>query len=42
MRCCALPDWDFVTDLTSEQETHIIDVLFNLLDRYLAESEAVS
>lgn len=38
----ALPEWDFVTDLTPEQETHIIDVLFDLLDRYLAECEAVS
>ncbi|GAB2562981.1 hypothetical protein [Nocardia heshunensis] len=36
----ALPEWDFVTDLTPEQETHLLDVLFDLLDRYFAECEA--
>ncbi|MFB8003573.1 hypothetical protein [Nocardia sp. NPDC056000] len=38
----ALPEWDFVTDLTPEQEIHLIGVLFDLLDRYLAEHETAS
>ncbi|QLY34809.1 hypothetical protein H0264_31570 [Nocardia huaxiensis] len=38
----ALPDWDFVTDLSPEQEIHILEVLFDLLDRFLAERETVS
>ncbi|MFD4352645.1 hypothetical protein ACFWPX_08795 [Nocardia sp. NPDC058518] len=38
----ALPEWDFVTDLSPEQEIHTLEVLFDLLDRFLAEREAVS
>ncbi|WP_327138798.1 hypothetical protein [Nocardia sp. NBC_01327] len=37
----ALPEWDFETDLTPEQETQILEVLFDLLDRFLAEREIV-
>ncbi|MEU7632355.1 hypothetical protein AB0C34_20550 [Nocardia sp. NPDC049220] len=36
----ALPDWDFVTDLNREQETRILEVLFDLLDEFLAERES--
>ncbi|MFC9659410.1 hypothetical protein ACFVJ5_04155 [Nocardia sp. NPDC127606] len=38
----ALPEWDFVTDLSPEQEIYTLEVLFDLLDRFLAEREAVS
>ncbi len=38
----ALPEWDFVTDLNPEQEIRTLEVLFDLLDRFLAEREAVS
>ncbi|MFE2999685.1 hypothetical protein ACFXG4_32390 [Nocardia sp. NPDC059246] len=38
----ALPEWDFVTDLGPEQEIRILEVLFDLLDRFLAERKAVS
>ncbi|MFI6166305.1 hypothetical protein ACIBCN_05910 [Nocardia sp. NPDC051052] len=37
----ALPKWDFVTDLSLEQEIRILEVLFDLLDRFLAERETV-
>ena len=37
----ALPEWDFVTDLSPEQEIRILEVLFDLLDRFLAERETV-
>ncbi|MFI6867598.1 hypothetical protein [Nocardia sp. NPDC050406] len=36
----ALPDWDFVTDLSPEQELRVLDVLFDLLDQFLAERES--
>ncbi|MFC8381769.1 hypothetical protein [Nocardia sp. NPDC057272] len=36
----ALPDWDFTTPLTTEQETHVLAVLFELLDTFLAERES--
>ncbi|MFE3105692.1 hypothetical protein ACFROC_17530 [Nocardia tengchongensis] len=32
---------DFVTDLSLEQEIRILEVLFELLDRFLAERETV-
>ncbi|WP_460720073.1 hypothetical protein [Nocardia heshunensis] len=38
----ALPDWDFITDLTPEQEIHILEVLFDLLDQFLAERESLA
>lgn len=37
----AVPEWDFVTDLTPEQEIRILEVLFDLLDRFLAGRETV-
>ena len=36
----ALPDQDFLTDLTPEQETHVLAVLFDLLDRFLIERDS--
>ncbi|MFF2392268.1 hypothetical protein [Nocardia sp. NPDC058114] len=36
----ALPDWDFAASLTAEQETHVLTVLFDLLDTFLAERES--
>ncbi|GAB2681977.1 hypothetical protein [Nocardia goodfellowii] len=35
----ALPSWDLLTDLTPEQEAHILEVLFDLLDRFLIERD---
>ncbi|MEV0247539.1 hypothetical protein AB0H76_13185 [Nocardia sp. NPDC050712] len=35
----ALPDRDFEAVLTSEQELHVLEVLFDLLDRFLADRE---
>lgn len=35
----ALPEWDFETDRTPEQEIHLIEVLFDLLDKFLSERE---
>ncbi|WP_328711066.1 hypothetical protein [Nocardia salmonicida] len=36
----ALPDWDFTTPLSTDQEEHILAVLFELLDAFLAERES--
>ncbi|MFF2392158.1 hypothetical protein [Nocardia sp. NPDC058114] len=36
----ALPERDTDTDLTPEQEVRILEVLFDLLDRFLAERES--
>ncbi|MEV6560523.1 hypothetical protein AB0M22_32715 [Nocardia sp. NPDC051756] len=38
----ALPEWDFVTDLRPEQELRILEVLFDLLDQFLAERETIA
>lgn len=38
----ALPEWDFHTDLTPEQEERTLEVLFDLLDRFLAERETTA
>lgn len=38
----AMPDGEFVTDLTSEQELHVLEVLFDLLDKFLAERESTA
>ncbi|MET8428957.1 hypothetical protein [Nocardia sp. NPDC004860] len=38
----AVPEWDFVTDLSPEQEVRILEVLFTLLDQFLAEREGPS
>ncbi|SHG74634.1 hypothetical protein SAMN05444320_11361 [Streptoalloteichus hindustanus] len=35
----ALPGWQGGADLTPEQEAHVLRVLFELLDRFLAERE---
>lgn len=35
----ALPDREFLTDLTPEHEAHILEVLFELLDRFLIERD---
>ncbi|MGW4535874.1 hypothetical protein ACWEOI_33455 [Nocardia sp. NPDC004340] len=35
----ALPDRDFLTDLTPEQETCVLEVLFELLDRFLIDRD---
>ncbi|MFF7127930.1 hypothetical protein [Streptomyces sp. NPDC008240] len=39
IRQIALPDWQGEWDLTPEQEVHVLDVLFALLDNFLAERE---
>ncbi|MEU7764101.1 hypothetical protein AB0B25_03110 [Nocardia sp. NPDC049190] len=36
----ALSDWDGGRDLTPEQEAHVLEVLFDLLDKFLAERES--
>lgn len=36
----ALPEWDFVTELTPAQESHTLAVLFDLLDRFLIERDS--
>ncbi|MFE9322404.1 hypothetical protein ACIHDR_24930 [Nocardia sp. NPDC052278] len=38
----ALPDWDFVTELSREQEIRILEVLFDLLDKFLTERESLA
>ncbi|MFC9997756.1 hypothetical protein [Nocardia sp. NPDC127526] len=35
----AIPEWDFVTAPTSEQEAHVLEVLFDLLGEFLAYKE---
>ncbi|MEC3953096.1 hypothetical protein VMT65_08650 [Nocardia sp. CDC153] len=35
----ALPDHGFLDDLTPEEHSHVLDVLFDLLDKFLAERE---
>jgi hypothetical protein len=35
----ALPGWEGGWDLTPEQEAHVLTVLFDLLDKFLAERE---
>ncbi|MER5782973.1 hypothetical protein ABT104_14800 [Streptomyces mobaraensis] len=39
IRQIALPGWDGGLDLTHEQETRVLRVLFELLDAFLAERE---
>ncbi|MFE3758902.1 hypothetical protein ACFXO9_31760 [Nocardia tengchongensis] len=39
IKSIALPDWDFQTDLTTEQELHALVTLFDLLDKFLEERE---
>jgi hypothetical protein len=36
----ALPDWDFVSALTPEQELSVLEIMFDLLDKFLAERES--
>jgi hypothetical protein len=37
----ALPDWDSIADLSPEQEIRVLEVLFDLLDQFLAERETI-
>jgi hypothetical protein len=38
----ALPSWKGGWDLTPEQEAHVLKVLFELLDKFLAEREGTA
>ncbi|WP_433194353.1 hypothetical protein ACQP1G_37190 [Nocardia sp. CA-107356] len=38
----ALPDQDFQTTLTPEQELHVLEVLFDALGRFLGARESTS
>jgi hypothetical protein len=38
----ALPGWQADWDLTPEQEAHVLNVLFELFDKFLAEREGTA
>jgi hypothetical protein len=40
IRQIAIPDWKGALDLTPEQETYVLKVLFDLFDEFLAERES--
>lgn len=42
IRQVALPGWEGGWELTPEQEAHVLKVLFELFDKFLAERDAVS
>jgi hypothetical protein len=42
IREVALPGWEGGWDLTPEQETHVLKVLFELFDKFLAERGGVA
>jgi hypothetical protein len=42
IREIALPDWKGGGDLTQEQEARVLEVLFELLDRFLAERDGAA
>ncbi|TYC66547.1 hypothetical protein EH183_41875 [Streptomyces sp. CB01881] len=42
IRQVALPGWEGGWDLTPEQEAHVLKVLFELLDTFLAERDGAA